>query len=617
MPPRRLPRSWLAGRLRSAAGAVQRLAGRVEPSVATGQRSVRRPSEVRTAAPRRFGEPPQHWLDLVAAHAPGLLQDLDLDVPPGGRASTDAADTDTGDGRYGWPGREDGAGPADRGLGGRTTTVGQGPDEPGHRSTADPRNGFGGPTGIPDTGGFEGYDAAGGLGVPGGAFGGSAGTDGPAAAGEFGRRDAGGVGEPGAADGSGGHGAADGPGLAGRFGVPCAANRFGGSGRWRAGGGSEPSDDPSDKGGGLGGSGHGTAGSFGAADTFGRGSSFGASDAAGTSGTAGLFGAGMAFGAANGPKLDGTLPARLRVRRGFDTAAGPGAPAGSTTSAGSGASSGRGGAAQLGASGVVGGMADDRSAASGREREAIGPSRPMIRPAVPGTLGSPPGTGPADRRTEHPRMALTTPQPTPARGSRESRRFLEDSGPPGGTFPPISPAGFEGASDEWDRGRFSAGGGGFSARPGGLEADKDGFGIGRSGFGAGGDPRGFGVGGGRLGGVSAAGGVPRGRGEGDGPAGWTGPAGTGPATGAGPIGVARAAGRGPWPALPDEPASPGQRAGEAEPGGSGPDLTSGGWSAVASGLWPALPDDRPLWTVPGEALDAAQLSRLDREQAGD
>ncbi|MET8309318.1 hypothetical protein [Micromonospora sp. NPDC005173] len=81
--------------------------------------------------------------------------------------------------------------------------------------------------------------------------------------------------------------------------------------------------------------------------------------------------------------------------------------------------------------------------------------------------------------------------------------------------------------------------------------------------------------------------------------------------------MARAAGSGPWPALPDEPASPGHRAGEAEPGGSGPDLTGGGWSAVASGLWPALPDDRPLWTVPGEALDAAQLSRLDREQAGD
>ncbi|CCH18981.1 hypothetical protein MILUP08_43897 [Micromonospora lupini str. Lupac 08] len=67
MPPRRRPRRWLAGRLRSAAGAVQRLAGRVET---TG---------VPAEAPRRLGEPPAHWLNLVAAHAPGLLRELDLD----------------------------------------------------------------------------------------------------------------------------------------------------------------------------------------------------------------------------------------------------------------------------------------------------------------------------------------------------------------------------------------------------------------------------------------------------------------------------------------------------------------------------------------------------------
>ncbi|MGC4854666.1 hypothetical protein ACLQ24_15035 [Micromonospora sp. DT4] len=72
MPPRRRPRSWLAGRLRSAAGAVQRLAGRVEPTGLPPER----PADV----PRRFGEPPQHWLDLVAAHAPGLLRELDLGV---------------------------------------------------------------------------------------------------------------------------------------------------------------------------------------------------------------------------------------------------------------------------------------------------------------------------------------------------------------------------------------------------------------------------------------------------------------------------------------------------------------------------------------------------------
>ncbi|MDG9673734.1 hypothetical protein [Micromonospora sp. DH14] len=33
--------------------------------------------------------------------------------------------------------------------------------------------------------------------------------------------------------------------------------------------------------------------------------------------------------------------------------------------------------------------------------------------------------------------------------------------------------------------------------------------------------------------------------------------------------------------------------------------------------WPALPDDSALWSVAGPALDTAQLTRLDREQAGD
>ncbi|MEU8113945.1 hypothetical protein [Micromonospora sp. NPDC048947] len=81
MPPRRRPRSWLAGRLRSAAGAVQRLAGRVEPAG-----HLPPPSQTPVVAPRRFGEPPRHWLDLVAAHAPGLLHDLDLDPSPTGNA---------------------------------------------------------------------------------------------------------------------------------------------------------------------------------------------------------------------------------------------------------------------------------------------------------------------------------------------------------------------------------------------------------------------------------------------------------------------------------------------------------------------------------------------------
>ncbi|MGC4758010.1 hypothetical protein [Micromonospora trifolii] len=83
MPPRRRPRSWLAGRLRSAAGAVQRLAGRFEPA-------DHFPPPPPAATPRRFGEPPQHWLDLVAAHAPGLLHDLDLDPSPAGNAGSGA-----------------------------------------------------------------------------------------------------------------------------------------------------------------------------------------------------------------------------------------------------------------------------------------------------------------------------------------------------------------------------------------------------------------------------------------------------------------------------------------------------------------------------------------------
>ncbi|WP_269639473.1 hypothetical protein [Micromonospora chokoriensis] len=33
--------------------------------------------------------------------------------------------------------------------------------------------------------------------------------------------------------------------------------------------------------------------------------------------------------------------------------------------------------------------------------------------------------------------------------------------------------------------------------------------------------------------------------------------------------------------------------------------------------WPALPDDTALWSVAGAALDTVQVTRLDREQAGD
>ncbi|MET8119964.1 hypothetical protein [Micromonospora sp. NPDC005189] len=82
--------------------------------------------------------------------------------------------------------------------------------------------------------------------------------------------------------------------------------------------------------------------------------------------------------------------------------------------------------------------------------------------------------------------------------------------------------------------------------------------------------------------------------------------------------MARSAGSGPWPALPDEPAWPGEAVTSGTwTGQSGSGLVGGGWSVVANGPWPALPDDQPLWTVPDAALDAAHLARLDREQAGD
>ncbi|MGI5520630.1 hypothetical protein ACQEUX_06710 [Micromonospora sp. CA-259024] len=84
---------------------------------------------------------------------------------------------------------------------------------------------------------------------------------------------------------------------------------------------------------------------------------------------------------------------------------------------------------------------------------------------------------------------------------------------------------------------------------------------------------------------------------------------------AGPPGLARTAGRGPWPALPDEPAWSGNLAGGPDPGTGGAGAVRDGW-ADAADRWPALPDDGPLWTVPGAALDAARLARLDREQAG-
>ncbi|SCG42727.1 hypothetical protein [Micromonospora coxensis] len=71
MPPRPAPRSWLARRLRDAADAAERWAAGSGPADADPPVDV---------PPRRPGQPPEHWLRLVAEHAPGLLRDLDL--PP-------------------------------------------------------------------------------------------------------------------------------------------------------------------------------------------------------------------------------------------------------------------------------------------------------------------------------------------------------------------------------------------------------------------------------------------------------------------------------------------------------------------------------------------------------
>ncbi|MGW5555656.1 hypothetical protein ACWER9_00340 [Micromonospora sp. NPDC003944] len=153
MPPRQHPRSWLAGRLRSAAGAVQRLAGRVEPA---GHLPPQPPPETPVVAPRRFGEPPQHWLDLVAAHAPGLLHDLALDPSPAGNAEdrargglparTDAVGTDpVADGRRG--SGADPVVPAD--PGGAGATHGHPPVTGGARGTTGrgtAASGYNGPT---------------------------------------------------------------------------------------------------------------------------------------------------------------------------------------------------------------------------------------------------------------------------------------------------------------------------------------------------------------------------------------------------------------------------------------------------------------------------------------
>ncbi|MEU5943312.1 hypothetical protein ABZ807_30060 [Micromonospora sp. NPDC047548] len=131
-PPRPGPRSWLARRLRVAADVVQRWADDPGPVP---------PAEVTPSLPRRPGQPPEHWLRLVAAHAPGLLHGLDLDpdAPPDHAGPSTAAGRLQGDGvrgnappRAGGPARADAPGtpPAARsGMSGAAWAGGPGDTE--------------------------------------------------------------------------------------------------------------------------------------------------------------------------------------------------------------------------------------------------------------------------------------------------------------------------------------------------------------------------------------------------------------------------------------------------------------------------------------------------------
>ncbi|MEU7918609.1 hypothetical protein [Micromonospora zamorensis] len=539
MPPRRHPRSWLAGRLRSAAGAVQRLAGRVEP---TGHLPQRPPPDAPTAAPRRFGEPPRHWLDLVAAHAPGLLRDLDLDASP----------TDAGQIR-GHDDQQDG--PA-------TAAVAP-PDEPvrwaDEPTRWDTRDRPGTPAGE-DTGrsaGTDGFRAGG----TGGGFGDTTGTS---------RPDAGT--QPG---GRGGRGLWS-SGAPGSFGVPDGTATAGGV---------EPVD-------GTGRAGiHATVGDLG---SVGRHNMAGQH---GTDGTAsGVDGRAIGVsGTATGVGGTATGVGGTATEIG-GTASGVGGP---RTVDGAGRS---GGSRSGGGTGRSDGTTDGLASGSAiRGGAAVGG----------GTVG---GGGASD--------AAVTP------------------GGPGGGMP-FEPSGRRRSGRVWDGWRLSSpfrrGPATGSARPFGPAPRGDTPAV-------------------RGDALSRAVDRPLAPGEfldgldSSGPDSTT----TADGTGRGGLTAVEAADNGPWPALPGERTwseqhaapRPGQHIGHhrdqraghpggwrdgdvgtvrAESGGSTRDPGGGGWpvsrafgpTARTTDPWPALPDDETVWTVPGDALDAAQLGRLDREQAGD
>ncbi|RAO07129.1 hypothetical protein [Micromonospora noduli] len=485
MPPRRRPRSWLAGRLRSAAGAVQRLAGRVEPAGHLPQ-----PSQTPEATPRRFGEPPRHWLDLVAAHAPGLLHDLDLDPSPTGNAE---------------------AGARSGGQGESTGRV----DADGADPVANARSG-----------GSDRSDRLGGLGRS-GRLGGS-----------------GGLGR------SGNAGDVGGPGASGDKG-PTRSRAEGRTGR--SGRSSRAGDQPD--GTGTGAAGDRTPSSSSDLTTLPGGSTW----------------------------PDPSIP-----------------PAGSTWPAGPGAAVPPVGRAPRGDTTALDSPASDTTAvdASGLAR-TDGPRQP-VRSMVFGPHSSPSGRphqaeAEATRTTSHPQVDT--------RWSGEVDHGLSTgSSALRPTADRLSGGrdGFRGDSDGQPSPREDQSGRLRGDAPSATRTSPvDAVAVHRL------------LGGPIRGGVDAS---------------WTGST----ATSAGdPSASARGdldrlADGGPWLALPGEPAPPGhpaalRDAGTGTPGGGRATGIDGPPNAAARSVdpWPALPDDTTLWSVAGAAVDTAQLTRLDREQAGD
>ncbi|MEK8105500.1 hypothetical protein NKG94_10820 [Micromonospora sp. M12] len=348
----------------------------------------------------------------------------------------------------------------------------------------------------------------------------------------------------------------------------------------------------------------------------------------------------------------GSVPTRAAVR-GWRTRSRPAGPAGSPAERRTGRSSRTSRPGERSDGTAIGGLAAlDRVTAEppNASPERAGPTRPAAagtaaRAAVadaaaravrPKAGATPPsaGTGCPSRRTPEPVRPMIlgphrhhradTVEPTRrASGSRRPGAVVDDFDPSTGT-PRLRPS----APATVDR------------RP----ADRSGFRGGQEGPAnghrrGGKDQRGHAVGG-RAGSRvdvragTASYGLPEepNRGRVDGAAAWTGPTAalTRDTTSAGRGDLTHTVEGSPWPALPDDarpaghpyPVGAATRDGEwgrGPTGGraAGVEPASSGVGARVVDPWPALPDDSTLWTVPDDALDTTQLSRLDREQAGD